>query len=64
MTELLKSRYTAIVAFIVVNISNAWLTHYQVHNPAEWVGQALVAGASISLLLGKSVLTWKDDVPK
>lgn len=61
MLEVLKSRYTAIAAFIAINVFNWWLGAHQATNPAEWAAAALVSGASISLLLGKSILTWKDD---
>lgn len=62
MIELLKSRYTAIAAFIAVNAFNVWLTAYHSTNAAEWVGGAVMTLGSLSLLLGKSILTWKDDV--
>lgn len=60
MNELLKSRYLAIAAFIVVNVTIAWLTGWHEKHAGDWAAQAIISLGSISLLLAKSLLTWGD----
>ena len=61
MNELLKSRYMAIAAFVVVNVTIAWLTGWHEKHAGDWAAQAIISLGSVSLLLGKSLLTWKDE---